>query len=175
MNFSNFFTNFYIIFNTNINNIPNFSLIKSNAAATSMAYCYLLANSSASAALLVSSSDSLSFKIDNYEVLTPISAVNYPICPFKTEISFSASVFSLVLSAIVLSRAAMVSAHSCSYLMCSASASAYWVARSCLISANILAMSPKGELADNYKAMVSSNFFPKVTSSTFFYYYFFLK
>jgi hypothetical protein len=45
--------------------VPNFSLIKSKAAATSTAYYYLLANSSASAALLVSSSDSLSFKIAN--------------------------------------------------------------------------------------------------------------
>jgi hypothetical protein len=45
--------------------VPNFSLIKSKAAATSTAYYYLLANSSASAARLVSSSDSLSFKMDN--------------------------------------------------------------------------------------------------------------
>ena len=45
--------------------VPNFSLIKSRAAATSMAYYYLLANSSASAALLDSNSDSLSFNIDN--------------------------------------------------------------------------------------------------------------
>ena len=146
--------------------VPNFSLIKSRAAATSMAYYCLLANSSASATRLASNSLYLSFNIDNYEVLTPISAVNYPIYPFNTEISFSASVFSLVLSAIVLSKAAMVSAHSYSYLICSASASAYYVAKSCLISANILAMSPKGELADNYKAIVSNNFFPKVTSST---------
>jgi hypothetical protein len=105
--------------------VPNFSLIKSRAAATSMAYYYLLANSSASAALLVSNSDSLSFKMANWEVFTLISAVNYPIYPFKTEISFSALFFSLVLSAMVMSRAAIVSAHSYSYLICSASASAY--------------------------------------------------
>jgi hypothetical protein len=64
--------------------VPNFSLIKSKAAATSMAYYYLLANSSASAYLLASNSKSLSFKIYNYDSLTPISAVNYPIYPFKT-------------------------------------------------------------------------------------------
>ena len=45
--------------------VPNFSLIKSKAAATSMAYCCLLANSSASAYLLVSNSVSLSFKMLN--------------------------------------------------------------------------------------------------------------
>lgn len=45
--------------------VPNFSLIKSKAAATSMAYYYLLANSSASAYLLASNSVSLSFKMDN--------------------------------------------------------------------------------------------------------------
>lgn len=56
--------------------VPNFSLIKSKAAATSMAYCCLLANSSASAYLLVSNSVSLSFKMDNWEDLTLISAVN---------------------------------------------------------------------------------------------------
>lgn len=44
---------------------PNFSLIKSKAAATSKAYYYLLTNSSASAYLLVSNSEALSFKIDN--------------------------------------------------------------------------------------------------------------
>lgn len=44
---------------------PNFSLIKSKAAATSMACCCLLANSSESACLLASNSKSLSFKIDN--------------------------------------------------------------------------------------------------------------
>ena len=97
--------------------------------------------------------------------MTEISAVNYPIYPLRTEISFSASFFSLVLSAMVLSKAAIVSAHSYSYLTCSASASAYWVAKSVLISANILATSPKGELADNYKAMVSKSFFPKDMSS----------
>ena len=39
------------------------------------------------------------------------------------------------------------------------------MAKSVLISANILATSPKGELAESYKAMVSSNFFPKLMSS----------
>ncbi len=68
--------------------VPNFSLIKSKAAATSMAYYYLLANSSESAYLLLSNSVSLSFKMDNYDVLTLISAVNYPIYPFKRAISF---------------------------------------------------------------------------------------
>lgn len=42
------------------------------------------------------------------------------------------------------------------------------MAKSYLISANILAMSPNGELALNYKAMVSNNFFPKETYSTYF-------
>jgi len=42
------------------------------------------------------------------------------------------------------------------------------VAKSVLISANILATSPNGELADNYKAMVSNNFFPNETDSTYF-------
>ena len=44
------------------------------------------------------------------------------------------------------------------------------MAKSYLISANILAMSPNGELALNYKAMVSNNFFPNETYSTYFNY-----
>jgi hypothetical protein len=43
--------------------VPNLSLIKSKAAATSTAYYYLLVNSSASNYLLASNSEALSFNI----------------------------------------------------------------------------------------------------------------
>lgn len=124
--------------------------------------------SSLSVTLDSSKETSLLFKISSWIPLFLISPCNWLISPVKMVISDSASSLYLVATAILLLYSVISSSHSDSWALWSWSASAYWVAKSVLISAKSLAMSPRGDLFFIWRAMVSKIFFPKLDPSTCF-------